>query len=329
MATYKKERNLWEARRRLPGGLRKSFYAQTESAAEALADAATGHGWNSSKTPTLEQFALLVYAPTLIQHSQKWRQQVAWALDKHIIPRFGKLPLASVDRHALQSFLSLKLSELSRSSVGHLRKVLHAVFALAEVDDLIPKNPIRAVRLPPVRVQPIEPPGIPELRLIIEAAHGSAVYRAVYLAATLGLRRGELMACRIAKDAVHVEHQLDESGNNAPLKTLSSRRVLPVSAHWVRALEGAPEVSRATLTRYLPLVLPAGVTLHTLRHAFATGIESIGCPRAVTAALLGHRPRSVTDIYVRVTSETMREWLQKWHDCLLSDGRTVGVQNSQ
>ncbi|MGI8924766.1 MAG: hypothetical protein ACR2HJ_12195 [Fimbriimonadales bacterium] len=134
------------------------------------------------------------------------------------------------------------------------------------------------------------------------------------------------MACRIAPDAVHVEHQLNESGHKAPLKTLSSRRVLPVSAHWGHALEDAPEVSRATLTRYLPLVLPAGVTLHTMRHAFATGIESIGCPRAVTAALLGHRPRSVTDIYVRVTSETMREWLQKWHDCLLSDGRTVGVQ---
>ncbi|MGI8924767.1 MAG: phage integrase central domain-containing protein [Fimbriimonadales bacterium] len=159
MATYKKERNLWEARRRLPGGLRKSFYAQTESAAELLADAATGQNWNSSKTPTFEQFALLVYAPTLIQHSQKWRQQVAWALDKHLTPRFGKLRIASIDRHILQSFLTQKLSELSHSSVGHLRKVLHAVFALAEVDEIISKNPIKAVRLPPVRVQPIEPPG--------------------------------------------------------------------------------------------------------------------------------------------------------------------------
>jgi integrase len=48
-----------------------------------------------------------------------------------------------------------------------------------------------------------------------------------------------------------------------------------------------------------------GVTLHTLRHSFATTANTLGCSEPTIAAMLGHSRGTVTSRYVHVVDETL------------------------
>ena len=49
----------------------------------------------------------------------------------------------------------------------------------------------------------------------------------------------------------------------------------------------------------------AGVTLHTLRHSFATTANTLGCSEPTIAAMLGHSRGTVTSRYVHVVDDTL------------------------
>jgi integrase len=48
-----------------------------------------------------------------------------------------------------------------------------------------------------------------------------------------------------------------------------------------------------------------GVTLHTLRHSFATTANTLGCSEPTIAAMLGHSRGTITSRYVHVVDETL------------------------
>lgn len=48
-----------------------------------------------------------------------------------------------------------------------------------------------------------------------------------------------------------------------------------------------------------------GVTLHTLRHSFATTANMLGCSEPTIAAMLGHSRGTVTSRYVHVVDATL------------------------
>lgn len=315
----------------MPDGSRKSFYGITAEEAENLAERFMRPSSPSSKGATLREFVFQQFIPTVEGHSRKWREQIAWALDKHILERYGHYPIADITRSELQTFLNQKLRTLSRASVGHIRKILHQVLALAEADDLIHKNPVPHVKLPPQRqTEPKPVPGFDELKGMLSAVNDPKAQNAVYLACTLGLRKGEVLGLKWADiqqgGFVRVCRQLDDLGALSPLKTSSSRRTIPVPEEWQKGLH------RHASARIVPLSSQQlkdrlqGITrMHDLRHAFATNIEAIGCPRPITQRILGHSSKSVTDLYVHQMETLTREWLSRYLECLLESGGKVGV----
>ena len=48
-----------------------------------------------------------------------------------------------------------------------------------------------------------------------------------------------------------------------------------------------------------------GVTLHTLRHSFATTANTLGCSEPTIAAMLGHSRGTMTSRYVHVVDATL------------------------
>lgn len=296
-----------------------------------MANAFTGQPLNSSPDPTLSSYAMTVFIPTIQHHSLKYRRNIAWALDNHIMPSIGGRKISELRREHLQSFLAMKLQALSRKSVQNIRGALFSIFQLAEADDVIAKNPVRYVKLPPTR--PSEKPAPPtteELAMILSRAEGHKLYRTILLSAGLGLRRSESFAVTAKSfrgNELFIEQQKID-GSLQPLKTHASRRRILLPPGLREIILGLENASDAYVVRHAKDVLPAGVTLHTLRHAFATGIESLGCPRSVTAAILGHSSRSVTDVYARVDARMIQLWLHRWILRLLSTGRRLGVQEN-
>lgn len=318
-------RNLYETRLTVEGKT-KSFYGSTIEQAEQKADAFIESLRSPSlQEPTLAEFYDAAYLPTVAGHSPKWRQQIAWA--------WGKVPahiqhsdLREITRHDLQRFLTgLKLG---RTSIGHVRKVLHAVFNLAEADDLVPKNPMRAVKLAPARNVVQAPYSPAEIAAVIAYSRGYAHANAVMLAAFMGLRLGETLGAKwsdIEGGVLNVRRQ-----TTGALKTASSARRIPVPSglvfepndtEWIvpvrnpRNVQGTlGEAGKGGTRGYMASAYKAGVTyrpFHGLRRFAATELERQGCPQGLISAILGHSSGNVTRLYIHNSEELMREYLDK------------------
>jgi integrase len=48
-----------------------------------------------------------------------------------------------------------------------------------------------------------------------------------------------------------------------------------------------------------------GVTLHTLRHSFATTANTLGCSEPTIAAMLGHSRGTMTGRYIHIVDATL------------------------
>lgn len=327
-AHYREKLRTWEVKVTLHGK-RQSFYGATEEAALKKAELAQNLTSMSSKD-TLRDYAIGVYMPTLRNHSLKWKEQVLWALDGHILPAFGRKPLTDLDRHMIQTFLLKKLDTLSRSSVGHLRKVLHAILKLAEADDRIPKNPVSLVKLPPDRTVQAKPYTIEEARLLLIHSKGMKCHNAILMALGWGLREGECLGV-LKTDLRNGWVSIERQHGTKPLKTASSYRSLPIGKLSFEKWPGqylSPERSvrnllgtlKEPVRGYAAVTKKAGlryVSFHGLRKTFATSLESVGCPEGLIRAILGHSRGSVTRLYIENSPELIERYVGEVHELLL------------
>jgi integrase len=319
MATYREKQDLWEARRTI-GGKRRSFYAPTADLAEARADRAAGLTFRAGM-PSLRQWVASVYVVSIAGHAKNTRDQVSWALDNHIYPVFGDTPLDEITRPAVQAFLIFTCGWMKRSTVQTIRKVFHAVLELAVDDDILPKNPVSKVKLPPLRSDDIQspPPDVRQCREILARSKGTPLESIIYVALTTGARRSELLGMKWSDyrdDNLHIVRQKVKGEEKDSLKTRKSNRILYLPKDWAEPIgKGRGKIAKcsdATITRHSPSVFPAGVSLHRLRHAVSSGLDAIGCPRGVKNAILGHAGSGVADDYVTAFPEHIRKWLTRW-----------------
>lgn len=324
MARQRKD-GRWEARRQIKDpltGLPRRFSGYGDTAQEAEDDLELKliqvNPPRSSPSTSLKAFSNANYLPTIRNHSLKWRKQVAWALDGYIYKTFGHFPITEVKRQQVQYWLaSLKLS---RTSVGHIRKVFHALMNLAEADDLVPHNPIRHVKLAPVRPTLKLVLNAGQVHALIEASRGASCESAVILAACLGLRRAEIASLK----------RSDFRGGTLQVlgtKTSAAVREIPYPAAMPALLKfpvgywsAREELKEACAKANVP-----PITLHSLRHSFATHLQRLGCPEDARARLLGHGKRGITAGYSHAEMEVWRGWVDAvWTDFYGSGGVSVG-----
>jgi len=124
--------------------------------------------------------------------------------------------------------------------------------------------------------------------------------RAIRFLALTGWRRSEAVLLRW--DEVNLERRTATLGD-----TKTGFSVRPLSQAACEALgpkgEGLVFIpargdTLALQTHWEKLKLPAGITLHTLRHSFASLAADLGYSEPTIGALLGHRSATVTSRYV-------------------------------
>lgn len=200
--------------------------------------------------------------------------------------------------------------EQLRSGRSALRSFYGWAYDLALVDH----NP--AAHLPKLRATPPNPRPASEAtyRAALDAAPTTADRLMLRLAAELGLRRGE--ACQ-----VHSRHLTTGDDGLWWLEVLgkgNKRRRVPVPDDLARDVltEAAGgflvpgdidgHLSAQRVGNRVSRLLPPGVTMHALRHRFATVAYNFDRDVFTVQRLLGHSSPATTQRYVHTTDDTAR-----------------------
>ncbi len=269
----------------------------------------------------------------------------------YLNPRFGRIPLARLSatdvETGLSGFLAAGRPErpavrtrgrqnpggLSPQTVRHLRATLRRALADAVRDGSVGRNVAADARPPYVAHRPITYLAAPDLARLIDATTEDELGPLYALAATTGLRLGELLGLAwrdIDRDRLTVHRSLARGHGNewvlAEPKTTKSRRTIPLPARARNALEtrrtrqlfarhaaatawqdrdglvftdgvGQPLAPERVSREFRKARDRAGVPpvrFHDLRHSAATTMLAKGVPLAVISEWLGHAGIAIT-----------------------------------
>jgi integrase len=260
---------------------------------------------------------------------------------KHIVPRLGTVTLAALGAAQLNAFYADLLSTGRRDGRGGLSPttvhLIHATVHKALADAVrwgrLARNPADQSD-PPRPMQPEMSVWSPEqLRTFIESVRSDRLFAAWLLAATTGMRRGELLGLRwtdvdleVGEAAVRqirtvARYQAitsrPKTDKGARTVALDAATVAALRAHRIAQLEERLAAGSAYDDTGLVFTQPDGsaihperlsrwfgqhcrrsglprVRLHDVRHSYVTALISAGVPLKVVSERVGHASPMVT-----------------------------------
>jgi integrase len=270
----------------------------------------------------------------------------------HVLPRWGVVPLASIDHSAVQEWVTGLGDRLSPASVSECFRLASGVLRSALRDRLVGFNPCEGVKLRRRRRKDTDDQTISRQQLARLLPATPDRYRAlIAVAAGTGLRWGEVVGLRwdaidLAAGVVSVVRVAEEVSGHVRLKpypkSRAGRRTVPLPPFAVELLRlhekeypageaglvfvartGEPlkrgtfraRVWKPSLTR---AGLPYSLRFHDLRHSYATWLVSDGVPINDVAKVMGHEQTSTTlDRYTHSTRDRDRRVLGAFDAFLL------------
>jgi len=239
----------------------------------------------------------------------------------------------------------------SRRQIQYIHAVLRNALSNAEREELITRNVAKLVQIPTPRYKIGKGLPVSDVKRILSVAKETRFYPVYVLAATLGLRRGELLGLRwsdvdftkntlqVAQTVQRVSGELiiDETKTDAsdavvPLPKLTRAVLLEHQGHQAEVREGAGELwtdhglvfstsigtpiePRSLNTHWEGIRVQAalpGVRLHDLRHTVVSLLLELGTPPHVVQAIARHADLDVTmRIYAHTNLDAMRQALDK------------------
>lgn len=256
-------------------------------------------------------------------------------IDRHIIPLMGTRRVRDLTPVDVARFIrdvmagktavvekSAKLRGKAvvkggRGAAARSAGLLGGILSFAVSEGVIPANPAVGVKRPAstARTARLSPADYRALGLALDSAAHDTVnptaIAAVQLLALTGCRRGEVLSLRWYEvDEAGRAFRLADSKEGASVRPIGrpafavlAQLQRQAGSQWVLPGErrdlpygGLKGVWRGLLQR----AELAGVTLHTLRHSFASVAGDLGYAEATIGALLGHASGTVTGRYTHV-----------------------------
>lgn len=262
-----------------------------------------------------------------------------WMVEHYVIPAIGAVPLRRLRSDHLEGLYAELLTTKGRTGDGLSPKTVLEVHALiraalrgavrrrllgVNVADAADAPRIRTIGRPRMRSWTAE-----QLTAFLSEASGQRLFPALYLAATTGMRRGEILGLRWADidvDAkrLSVSRTLQLVGTRpveGPVKTRGSRRSIDLDANtvavlatwrgrqtdrgtsttsdgWVFTAVGGGPVNPDLLSQtFERIVTRSGlprIRFHDLRHTHASLLVKDGVPLKVVSERLGHASAAFT-----------------------------------
>ena len=253
------------------------------------------------------------------------RKAAQSAIQKHILPALGQVPLKKVERQKVMS-LHGSLSE-KPAMANFVVGVISRMFTMAEAWGMVPDgaNPCREIVMYRTRSRErfLTDGEFRRLgeELSVAVAEGKVSVHAaaaIQLLMLTGCRRNEILTLKweyVDLDAREIRLRDSKTGP----------RVVPLSAAAVEVLESLPRMQdspwvipgRVDGTHLKNLNAPWGVVrararlkdvrIHDLRHSFASRALALGESLPMIGKLLGHKKVQTTKRYAHLATESVRE----------------------
>lgn len=237
-------------------------------------------------------------------------------IHKHIIPSIGKIKLKDLKPTTLEQFYISLMEEkgLSAKTVKYIHNVLKTSLKSAVDDRLLDTNVCLKAKTPKVPKFKGELLSKEQLKTLFEALNGDRYETEIKLAATLGLRRGEVLGLKFSdlnteKHTLHIQRQVSITRDNTKdkhesyyglksLKSESSNRVLYISEDIEDLIlrkqiyNNAQKENLGTEYHDYDLICCSDngepMSPQTLYHAFKRIIKTCGFPNSVRFHDLRH-----------------------------------------
>lgn len=270
-------------------------------------------------------------------------------VERHLIPALGEVPLDRLDPTLLEGYYRrlARQKDLSPNTVRKHHTLLHTSLESACRQGLLAVNPAQRAAAPRPEQSRASFYTPEQLCRLLRAVRGHALEIPVRLASNLGLRRSEILGLRWKDVDLHsglitvrqvrttVGHRIVEKSP----KTAGSCRTLSIAplyellsllrstyqhrrAHGLpcgpedflvlnsRGKPWHPNVLTTTLDRFVASRELPAITLHGLRHTFASMASNARVPMFQISKAMGHSSPSVTQrVYTHLFDPTHGEVL--------------------
>ena len=277
-------------------------------------------------------------------------------IDKDIRTMLGDIPLQKLTPGHIQRYYAHLREDrgLAPYTVRHYHDLLSSALGLAVKQELLLRNPMERVEPPHVPPREAKFYRAEDLTALYRAAEGTWLETVVKLAGSLGLRREEICGLRWdnvdfkrrliriceARVAAGAQVEQKETKNRSSIRTLHMtdeiRKVLRREQDRQRKLYASlgeepcgfvsvdargrpqsPNVVTLSFKRFLEINNLPPITLHGLRHTFATLASAQGAPLFEIGKAMGHSTPSTTGkIYTHLQDQTHGATLAKVEEAL-------------
>lgn len=237
---------------------------------------------------------------------------------QNLIQQIGQIPVNDVTPYALERWAQARATHLAPSTLRREIVQVRSLFRYLRDVWHMPESPAEQIKAPPV--QPSCARTLTHLEELLVLEQLTPRTRAQFLlGADAGLRSGEVRALRSAdvdldQETIHVHPSKPGRPRQIPLTPRLSfwlRTQIPKKdthtqdPHIFR--KGNSPINTHTLLAHSHRAGVSHFRFHDLRHTFATRLAETNAPTHVIRSLLGHAPRTVTDLYLHATHEAKRQ----------------------
>ena len=277
-------------------------------------------------------------------------------IHKHIVPALGAIPLQKLSPQQIQRYYAEKIGGgLSVNTVRKHHNLLNTACKLAVRQGLLLHNPVERVEAPKLKRPDIHYYSMEQVQALFALAQGTRLEVLVKLAGILGLRREEIMGLTwdcvdLERRELVISSVRTSAGNRVITKgpkTDTSRRVLYLPDDLVDTLRRErqkqldykeklgeayqddgyvfthedgrpvrPNYASDLFTKFIADNHLPPLTLHGLRHSFASIANAKGIPMYDIGKTLGHSSTATTsEIYTHVFARNHQDTLGRmWED---------------